>query len=767
SMALGATWNRALAEATGQVVGQELAVLGFNFYLGPDLDVMYEPLRGDPANLGTNVFGGNPYWVGELGRAYIRGIHQGSEGGMAVFPRHFPGIGAADRPVEEEVPTVQKSLEQLKEVDLAPFYAAANGVPGAANVADGFLVTHSRYSGLQGSIRSSTRPVSLDAQALQQALASVAGWREGGGLLVADNLALRSVRRFDDPWGLTFNARRVARDALLAGNDLLIMDRFAASEAWADHFVNVRDTLDFLAQRYEEDSTFRERVDEALYRILSLKMALYPRFSLGAVQPGQATLQTILNESPSVVGAQVSTNALTRLIPVSDDLLPPSPQEGERFAIVTQEHPVTLGEGVTVPELSRELVGEALLQLYGPNGTGQVRVGAVQQFTFSELLDALETPLPAEEDDPAYIILAALQEADWIIFAATDLVSLDTGADALSVFLEQQAERLNGRIVVLDFGLPYGLDSTEISKLDLYYALYSADVTFVQAGTRALFRDLPAVGAAPITISALNYDLALHLRPDPNQTISLTVVDESGQEMSEEAKNNIRKDDIIYLRTSVIVDHNGNPVPDGTPVDFVLTYPQEDRQQILTTETSNGVALTSVSLDRVGQLDITAKSEPVPPFFHLQLTIREGQSVIMISITPTPEPEEPVSTATPEVESEGPEALPEPLHLPAPHRYQLMGWGMVGATLVGLLGFVWAHQGQGLDLTLALRTGLWGIIGGLAVYVLLILSGRWLMPGWLYHFAGREFLMGVIALLSGGLALGGVWLVRWTGIGYR
>jgi len=35
------------------------------------------------------------------------------------------------------------------------------------------------------------------------------------------------LRRFYDPRELTFNARQVARDALLAGNDLLILPRDA------------------------------------------------------------------------------------------------------------------------------------------------------------------------------------------------------------------------------------------------------------------------------------------------------------------------------------------------------------------------------------------------------------------------------------------------------------------------------------------------------------------------------------------------------------
>ena len=239
AMALGATWSPELTEATGEVLGRELSALGVNFLLGPDLDVLYTPRSGDPADLGGGVLGGDPYWVGELGRAYIRGMHTGSGGALVVVPRHFPGLGSTDRPVQDEVPTVQKSLEQLKQIELAPFFAVTKSPPGAVDAADALLVTHIRYRGFQGNIRLSTRPISMDSQALQLAMENLRPWRDAGGLLVADNLGLQSIRRFDDPSERSFNARRVVRDALLAGNDILIMDRFAITEEWTDHFTKI------------------------------------------------------------------------------------------------------------------------------------------------------------------------------------------------------------------------------------------------------------------------------------------------------------------------------------------------------------------------------------------------------------------------------------------------------------------------------------------------------------------------------------------------
>ncbi len=744
-MALGATWSRPLAEAAGQVMGRELSALGVNLYLGPNLDVLYTPKPGDPADLGVGVFGGDPFWVGELGMAYVRGLHQGSDGHLAVVPAHFPGLGSADRPVAEEVPTVQKSLEQLKQIELAPFFATAADLPGSESVADGFLVTHIRYRGFQGNIRMSTRPISLDPQTLQLALETIKPWREGGGLMIADNLGMPSIRRFDDPTGTSFNVRRIARDAILAGNDLIILDHYANDGRWESHFASVRDTLDFLTQLYESDDTFRSRVDEALHRVLSLKLRLYPRTSLEAVLRPEEEALAALGEG-TTVSAQVATSALTRLAPFSDDTLPP-PEEGDRIVLFVEESRMALPGLQPYATMVTSDVLHTMLTLYGPQGSGQVSGDALQLYTFAQLKAALDAP-EAYPD-----LFQATRRADWIAFFFTGLEAGRPDSLALKLFLDREADLVSGKLAVIDFGPPYELDSTEVSKLALYYALYGQGGLFLRAGIQALFQDLPAEGASPVSIPALSYDLQTVTMPDPRQTIALSLVDEKGQPMTEDAMAAIRQDDVIRLRTSVIVDHNGHPVPDGTPVEFILTYPQEDRVETLEAETRDGVAATTVTLDRVGQLDITVRSEPVPPRYHLQLTIREGQSVIMIAITPTPEPTAaPTPTPAPKDEPK----LPHPLAEPRPRRARMLGWGAGGVGLLLLLLVLgWTGAAQPPPPERRIASIGWALIGGALGYIAILILVRWLRPEWLYRLMGHEWWLGVAAFTVGGVAVWG------------
>ena len=223
-MAIGATWNTELATRVGEVRGRELAALGFNLYLGPSLDVLEVPAASG-GDLGTRVFGGDPFWVGEMGRAYVAGLHTGSDNQLRVIAKHFPGVGGSDRLPEEEVSTVRKSIEQLKQIELAPFFAVTGNAVSPESTVDGLLVSHIRYQGFQGNIRATTRPISFDPQALNQILAlpQFADWKSNGGLIISDDLGTRAVSEFYATGGGQFSARTAARDAFLAGNDMLYL----------------------------------------------------------------------------------------------------------------------------------------------------------------------------------------------------------------------------------------------------------------------------------------------------------------------------------------------------------------------------------------------------------------------------------------------------------------------------------------------------------------------------------------------------------------
>ena len=788
-MSLGATWNPVHAETVGQIVGQELGSLGVNMLLGPSLEVLENPRPESAGDLGVRVFGGEPFWVGQMGQAYIKGVHEGAEGQVAVVAKHFPGLGASERSLEEEISTVQRTLEKLRQIDLAPFFAVAQAEDPLARP-DGLMVSHIRFRGLEGGRFVATRPISVDSQVLQRLLGlpELAGWREQGGVTVSDGLGVRALRRFYDPNELTFNGRRIAQEAFLAGNDVLLLSQFALGDNWEIQIANVKSTITFFREKYESDPSFQTLVDAAVARILRLKLSLYG----GSFGPF-ATLSDVDTVSEQVgLGREavvaVGRDAITLLSPPSPDLVPSPPTLEDNVVIFTDAR-----EGqpcavcTPVPYIDPLALRDTLLRLYGPDATGQVNPALVTTFTLGQLEEYMSAPPVAPRPTPAAggvitptqppPVEVALEAADWIIFAMLNPTSDRPQSEVVRRFLAERADALrNPYLVVLAYDAPYYLDATEVSKLSAYYVAYGHIEPYIEASVRALFGEFAPVGTSPVSVPGINYDLLTHTSPDPGQTIRLYIGEstevgeptpeplEEGQPTQEPPK--LEVSDELKLHTGVIVDHNGHPVPDGTPVQFIFTYPQEGLEHSILATTRAGVAETSVTLDRTGQLDISVQADPVPRAIALQITIQEGAPAIIVQITPTSRPTPVIPTPTPTAE---PEPVPQETPAPTPAPVEQIeeppsmdrGVGLLDLVLALLgvlipsgIGFYVVRLNRGL-VSRALRVALWCVIGGLALYLAYALR----LPGtfWLRERSG-VWTAWWLALLGGVVALVVAWI---------
>ncbi len=647
-LALGATWDPTLAEAVGEVLGRELDALGINMLLGPSLDVLEDPRPEGPGDLGVRTFGGDPFWVSRFGEAYIAGVHQGSQGRVAVVAKHFPGHGGSDRPLEEEVATVRKSLDELKRIELAPFFAVTDGAPGTdPTITDGLLRAHIRYQGFQDNIRATTRPVSLDAQAFAQimALEPLTSWRAGGGVTVSDSLGSRALRRFYDPREQTFRAHLVARDAFLAGNDLLYLSNFQASGD-PDEPTTIRTTLQFFAQKYREDSLFAQRVDEAVLRILRLKLRLYGGiFSLERVLSAESAVERVGMGGPVV--EQVARAAASLISPSPEELsdrLGEPPRLGQRLVFITD---VRLAQQCSScgrrPTLAVDALESAVLRLYGPRGAGEVGGWSLSSFTMADLAAYLGQAPPAGYGlalAPSETFGPALESADWLIFSTLGSSQGIYGSNALKLMLDRRPDLAQrAKLVVFAFGVPYDLDATDLSKIDAFYGLYAKSAPFVDVAARLLFQEITPTGAPPVSVSGIGYDLIEITSPDPEQTIALEARPAGSTGTPSPLEQGYVVGDVIQLSTGVIVDHNGHPVPDGTVVEFELGYPAEGiTPMILRATTVNGVAQTELTLERLGLLTISATSDPARTSQILQVNVQEGVPAFVTVIAPTPAP---------------------------------------------------------------------------------------------------------------------------------
>jgi beta-N-acetylhexosaminidase len=665
AMALGATWNPELARQTGFVLGHELSMLGFNLLLGPSLDVLETPNPENLGAIGTRSFGGDPYWVGKMGSVYISGVHQGSNNQIAVIGKHFPGHGGSDRPPEEEIPTVFKSLEQLKQIELAPFFAVTSNDPNPEFSVDGLLLSHISYQGFLGNYRATTRPVSFDDNAFNilMDLPEMSAWREYGGVIVSDQLGSRAVRRWRDPTEMTFNSPLVARDAFLAGNDLLYLGDFTSNND-PNNYTSIANTLEFFSQKYRGDVAFAQRVDESVLRILTLKFRLYPNFYLPSILPSEDGLENI-GESYQIT-FDIGSQAATLFWPSQSDLDTIPPGLNDRIVFITDTSSISQCPECDPQEtMVLDALQQAVVRLYGLEGGGLVLRSNLTSHSFAELEKYLDNPLVFSD------LFGHLRSSSWVVFGLRDVRPERSTSQALRRLLSERPDLLQGkRVIVFAFNAPYFLDATDIPKLTAYYGIYSKIPEFVDVAARLLFNEITAPGASPVSVSSVGYDLIIVTSPDPSQIVPLTIelvttetIDVTPTPVTEpDFPLELMIGDQISLTTGVIQDYNGHPVPDNTPVRFIFTYDVEGvtTEREIETTTVHGIANTTYLIETSGSLELSVTSGEPEARSEIYLFEIPAENIPPATETPqSPIPEitetpRPTSTASPTPEVDEP-----------------------------------------------------------------------------------------------------------------
>jgi len=736
-MTIGATWSPELASMAGQAYGMELAKMGFNLFLGPNLDLIDTSDMSHGVYTGTNSFGSNPYWVGKIGSAFVQGLHTGSNNRVSVIATHFPGLGSADRPPNYEVSTIQRSLEQLKENELAPYLALA-GSESENGSMDGLMSSHIRFQGLQGNVRNTTRPVSFDPIALQQLLEQppLIDWRANGGIVISDSLGSPSVRNFFDPTGISFDAQGIARTAFLAGNDMLYLDNFAGSQ-YEDQAETIQRTITFFAQKYQEDTVFAQKVDESVSRILKNKLSLYNKFTLERVTNPPETLSETPDQNQLML--EISRAGLSLLAPKEDYLntvFNEGPMFNDYITIFNDSR-----DFQTCESCARKTIlgvndfADTLLGLYGNAGTQQLADFRVNAYSFAQLSEYLEN----NSSHSAPYIEEHIKRARWIIFNVQNLDPNVPSSYALQKALEQNTTLLRDKmVIVFAYDAPFYLDSTEVSKLTAYYGLFTPSQASLELASRVLMQEARAVSGVPFSLPSVAYDLQFQLAPNPNQIINLALLTnreatETPQSQTPESQNTEQPDPLFRLGEAVriqagpILDRNGNTVPDGTKTRFTIKMAGDSlivsMPEALTVD---GFATIEYRVERDGIFAVTASSDEATTSATLILTTQGGLAeIIMPTATPLPEASPtPLPSPTPQP-TPTPDPFPNGEHSNEHRRGypSLSDWLLiimlliVAFSLSYTLSYYWWKGKQW-----AFRAGICTILGGLAAYFFLNLG---------------------------------------------
>lgn len=186
--------GRKLARDCGWVLASELCAIGVDFSFAPVLDIAH----GISGVIGDRAFHRDPELAAELAHHFMSGMQ---DAGMEAVGKHFPGHGGVREDSHLALPYDERSLDQIRDVDLLPFERMIHY--GLAAI----MPAHVIYR------RVDPNPAGFSAYWLNGVLRQELGFR---GVIFSDDLSMAAAEVAG-----TFRER--ARIALDAGCDMVLV----------------------------------------------------------------------------------------------------------------------------------------------------------------------------------------------------------------------------------------------------------------------------------------------------------------------------------------------------------------------------------------------------------------------------------------------------------------------------------------------------------------------------------------------------------------
>ena len=252
NMALAATGSYLDAITAGGIIGRELVALGFNVNFGPALDVNNN--ANNPV-IGVRSFSDDPKVVAQFGAAYINGLR--AEGAISCA-KHFPGHGDTDVDSHTGFPKIDKTLDELMEMELVPFAKVAQST-------DMVMTAHIQFPKVEKetyvSIKSGEKvnlPATLSKAMITDVLREKLGF---GGVVCTDSLGMAAI-------SANFKPMDSAKLAILADVDLLLMPVVVQNEKGIEA---LKEYLEGIVAMVKSGEIPESELDDSVLRILTMK----------------------------------------------------------------------------------------------------------------------------------------------------------------------------------------------------------------------------------------------------------------------------------------------------------------------------------------------------------------------------------------------------------------------------------------------------------------------------------------------------------------
>lgn len=211
ALAIASTGRPENAYAAGRITARELRALGINFNLAPVMDVNNNPLN--PV-INVRSYGDDAATVSEYGVQMMRGL---LDGGVMSALKHFPGHGDTQVDSHIGLPVIEKTMEELEQLELIPFKAAIE--QGAQAIMSAHI--------LFPQIEKTGVPGTMSSTLMTKVLKEKLGFK---GLVVSDCLEMEAIKRF-------YGTAKGALEAIKAGIDLVFISHTVETVKEAVHLI--------------------------------------------------------------------------------------------------------------------------------------------------------------------------------------------------------------------------------------------------------------------------------------------------------------------------------------------------------------------------------------------------------------------------------------------------------------------------------------------------------------------------------------------------
>ena len=233
---LGLTNDTNLAYEVGKVIGEELRVFDINMDFAPVLDIYSNPKN---TVIGNRSFGTTAEIVSNMGISLAKGLE--NTGIIPVY-KHFPGHGDTLEDSHTTLPIINKTKEELMDMELKPFIEAIE------NDAKIIMVSHLAVPKITGN----NTPATLSKEIITDLLKEELGF---DGIVITDALNMKALTN-------EYTEEEIYINAINAGVDILLMPDFDI------------ETINIIKQAITSAEISEEQIDKSVSKILDLKYDL-------------------------------------------------------------------------------------------------------------------------------------------------------------------------------------------------------------------------------------------------------------------------------------------------------------------------------------------------------------------------------------------------------------------------------------------------------------------------------------------------------------